>query len=199
MKLLDEEMDGVASEQRLMLESIDGELEDVKKQLGRVWNFIARSDSVDVPEASDLIVELRERKEKLEIAAEEARALLKDRRQFLDSADVIATFAEDMSEFLSTSELTETRAFVHSFVKKVGVRPGKATIVYTIPISQSTQKNCVTLGRWTWTRLEVIAPRPPVSRVPIANPRQPIPKSSSCHPSCSPTGKTSVEDSSRTW
>ena len=100
VKVLDEEMDEVASEQRQTLESIDGELEDVKKQLGRVWHFIAKSDSVDVAEASDLIVELRERKEKLEVAAEEARGVLRDRRQLLDSADVIATFAEEMSEFL---------------------------------------------------------------------------------------------------
>ena len=133
VKIVDEEMDGVANEQRQMLESIDGELEEVKKQLARVWHFIANSDSVDVAEASDLIVELRERKEKLEVAAEEARALLIGRRQFLNSADTIATFAEDMSEFLKTSELTETRAFVHSFVKKIEVRPGKATIVYSIP------------------------------------------------------------------
>ncbi len=134
VKIVDEEMDGVASEQRDALESIDGELEDVKKQLGRVWQFIAQSDSVDVAEASELIVELRERKEKLEVAAEEARALLIGRRQFLDSADAIATFAADMGEFLKTSELTETRAFVHSFVKQVAVKPGKATIVYAIPM-----------------------------------------------------------------
>ena len=133
VKVLDEEMDEVASEQRQTLKSIDGELEDVKKQLGRVWHFIARSDSVDVAEASDLIVELRERKEKLEIAAEEARAVLKDRRQLLDSADVIATFAEEMSEFLKDSELTETRAFVHSFVKQIDVRPGTAAIIYSMP------------------------------------------------------------------
>ena len=133
VKLLDEEMDGVASEQRDRLGTIDGELEEVKKQLGRVWQFIARSDSVDVAEASDLIVELRQRKETLETAAEEARALLKERRQLLDSADTIAAFAEDMSEFLKKSELTETRAFVHSFVKKIEIKPGKATIVYTIP------------------------------------------------------------------
>ena len=133
MKLLDEEMDGVAREQRERLESIDGELEEVKKQLGRVWHFIAKSDSVDVAEASDLIVELRERKETLEVAAEEARGLLKERRQLLDSADTIATFAEEMSEFLKTSELTETRAFVHSFVKEVQVKPGKAAIIYSIP------------------------------------------------------------------
>ena len=133
VKIVDEEMDGVASEQRDRLDTIDGELEEVKKQLGRVWQFIARSDSVDVAEASDLIVELRQRKETLEIAAEEARALLKERRQLLDSADTIAAFAEDMSEFLKKSELTETRAFVHSFVKKIEVKPGRATIVYSIP------------------------------------------------------------------
>ena len=84
-------------------------------------------------EASDLIVELRERKEKLEIATEEARALLKKRRQFLDSADTIAAFAAEMSDFLKTSELTETKAFVGSFVKEVVVKPGRAAIVYSIP------------------------------------------------------------------
>ena len=31
-----------------------------------------------------------------------------------------------MSDFLKTSELTETRAFVHSFVKEVQVKPGRA-------------------------------------------------------------------------
>ena len=138
VKLLDEEMDGVAREQRDMLESIDGELEDVKKQLERVWHFIAKSDSVAEAEASDLIVELRERKEKLEVAAEEARGLLAERRQFLDSADTIATFAEDMSEFLKTSELTQTRAFVHSFVKEIEVKPGKAAIVYSIPTQEDS-------------------------------------------------------------
>ena len=133
VKLLDEEMDGVAHEQRERLQTIDGELEDVKKQLSRVWHFVARSDSVDAAEASDLIVELRERKEKLEVAAEEARGLLSERRRFLDSADTIATFAAEMSDFLKTSELTETRAFVHSFVKEIEVKPGKAAIVYSIP------------------------------------------------------------------
>ena len=78
-------------------------------------------------------MELRERKETLEVAAEEARGLLKERRQLLDSADTIATFAEEMSEFLKTSELTETRAFVHSFVKEVQVKPGRAAIIYSMP------------------------------------------------------------------
>ena len=38
-----------------------------------------------------------------------------------------------MSEFPKTGDLTETKAFVQSFVKEVVVRPGRATILYTIP------------------------------------------------------------------
>ncbi len=132
VKLLDEEMDGVAREQRDRLETIEEELEDVKKRLGRIWQVIETTD-IEMADASERIREHRERKEKLEIAAEEARALLSDRRQFLDSADTIAAFAAEMSEFLKSSELTETKAFVRSFVKEIVVKPGRAAIVYTIP------------------------------------------------------------------
>ena len=137
VKLLDEEMDGVASEQRERLESIEEELEEVKRRLGRIWQVIETTD-IEMADASERIKEHRERKEKLEIAAEEARGLLSERRKFLDSADTIATFAKDMSEFLKTSELTETRAFVHSFVKEVEVKPGKAAIVYSIPTPEDS-------------------------------------------------------------
>ena len=132
VKLLDEEMDGVAREQRERLETIEEELEDVKKRLGRIWQVIETTD-IEMADASERIREHRERKEKLEIAAEGARALLSDRRQFLDSAETIATFAAEMSEFLKTSELTETKAFVRSFVKEIVVKAGRAAIVYSIP------------------------------------------------------------------
>ena len=137
VKLLDEEMDGVARDQRERLQNIEEELEDVKKRLARIWNHIETTDT-EMADASDRIREHRERKEKLEIAAEEARALLKERRQFLDSADTIAAFAAEMSEFLKTSELTETKAFVGSFVKEVVVKPGRAAIVYSIPTPEDS-------------------------------------------------------------
>ena len=137
VKLLDEEMDGVASDQRKRLRIIEEELEEVKRRLGRIWQVIETTD-IEMADASERIKEHRDRKEKLEVAAEEARKLLSDRRQFLDSAATFATFAEDMSEFLKTSELTQTRAFVHSFVKEIEVKPGKAAIVYSIPTPEDS-------------------------------------------------------------
>ena len=89
-------------------------------------------------DASDRIKEHRERQAQLELAAGEARAVLAERRVLLDSADTIASFASDMSEFLRTSELTETRTFVRSFVKQITVKPGQAVIHYTIPMPEDS-------------------------------------------------------------
>ena len=47
LKLVGEEMDGVTAEQRKRLQSIEAETRDVKKQLDRLWRYIATSDDVD--------------------------------------------------------------------------------------------------------------------------------------------------------
>ena len=54
--------------------------------------------------------------------------MLSQRRVTLDKVETITAFARDMSEFLKTSELTESRAFIRSFVKEIQVSPGRATI-----------------------------------------------------------------------
>ena len=69
VKVVDEQMDGVAREQRKRLET----LEDVKRKLGRIWHFVETTD-IDMADASDRIKEHRERQERLEAAAADARA-----------------------------------------------------------------------------------------------------------------------------
>ena len=74
VKLLDEEMDGVAHEQRQRLEIIEDELIEVRR-LDRIWHVIETTD-IEMAAASERIKEHRERKEQLDVAAEEARAVL---------------------------------------------------------------------------------------------------------------------------
>jgi DNA repair ATPase RecN len=109
VKLVDEEMDGVAREQRQRLENIENELEDVKRRLGRIWHVIETTD-IEMSDAEARIREHRERKEKLEAAAEEARAMLSERRVTLDKVETITAYANELNEVLRTSELTESRA-----------------------------------------------------------------------------------------
>ena len=137
VKIVDEELDGMAREQRKRLKVIEEELEEVKKRLGRIWHVIETTD-IEMSDATDRIKEHRERKEKLEAAAEDARATLRQRRVTLDKMETITAFAQDMSEYLRISELTESRAFIQSFVKEIEVRPGKATIHYSIPTPEDS-------------------------------------------------------------
>ena len=134
VKVVDEQMDGVAQEQRTKLETIEDELEDVKRKLGRIWHFIETADNVEMTDASDRIREHRDRQERLEDLAAEAKAILSQRRADLDDVETIAAYAQDMSEFLKESELTERRAFIETFVKEIVVMPGDALLRYTIPM-----------------------------------------------------------------
>ena len=144
VKVVDEEMGGVAREQRKRLRTIKDELQDVKRQMDRIWRYIATSDTV-MADASLHIKELRERQERLEDAAEDARAVLAQRLKVLDDVNAITAYAKEMRDFLDESEPTERRTFIKSFVKEIVVMPGDALLCYAIPISQSTRKL-----RYTW-------------------------------------------------
>ena len=135
VKIVDEEMDGVAAEQRQKLETIEAELDEVKRKLGRVWHLVENTD-LDMADASERIREHRERQQRLEDSAAEARTILSQRREVLDDVETIAAYAQDMSEFLKESELTERRAFIESFVKEIVVMPDNALLRYTIPMPQ---------------------------------------------------------------
>ena len=61
-----------------------------------------------------------------------------ERRKVLDRVETIATFAKEMSEFLRTSDLTASCAFIRSFVKGIDVSPGRAVISYTVPVPEDS-------------------------------------------------------------
>ncbi len=137
VKLVDEEMDGIAHEQRQRLETVESELVDVKRRLERLYD-LAETTDLNIDDFKPRIRDHRERQEKLEASAAEARAMLSQRREVLDDVETIAAYAQDMSVFLNKSELTERRAFIESFVKEIVVQPGNALVRYTIPMPQDS-------------------------------------------------------------
>ena len=133
VKAVDEEMDGVAREQRKRLETIDSELADVRRRLDRLYNLVETTD-MDIDDFRPRIRDHRERQERLEDSAAEARAILAERRSVLDDVNTIAAYAQEMRDFLVESELTERRAFIESFVKEIVVTPDDALMRYTVPM-----------------------------------------------------------------
>ena len=133
VKVVDEQLDGVARDQRKRLETIDAELADVRRRLDRLYSLVETTD-LDMADVTPRIRDDRERRERLESSAAQARAILSQRRDILDDVNTIAAYAQDMSEFLNESELTERRAFIETFVKEIVVMPGNALMRYTVPM-----------------------------------------------------------------
>ena len=134
VKLVGEEMEGVTAEQRKRLQSIKAEIRDVKKQLHRLWRYIATTDDVDKANTSARMREYRDRQERLQEAAADARAVMDQRKSALGDAKTVAFYATRMADFLDESELAEARAFAKSFVKGIVVNPGSALLRYTMPM-----------------------------------------------------------------
>ena len=99
--------------------------------MDRLWHLVESTD-LTVEEILPRIRHHLENQERLERAADEARTTLAVRRASVQDVDRTAAYAREMSEFLMESELTETKAFIRSFVKEVAVRPGSATIRSTM-------------------------------------------------------------------
>ena len=137
VKMLDEEMDGAAREERERLETIEAELREIRQMLDRIWRVIEKTD-LEIDDAAPRIREHMARKEQLENAAEEARNALAKRRVLLDKAEVVAEFVADMAEFLRASDITESKAFLRTFIKQIDVEPGRAVIHYTIPMPEDS-------------------------------------------------------------
>ena len=123
----------MAREQRKSLRTIETELADVRRRLDTIYNLV-ETTVVDMADFTPRIRQHRERQERLEYSAEQAREALAQRRQVLDDVNTIAAYAKDMRDFLKESELTERRAFIQSFVKEIVVMPGDALLRYTVPM-----------------------------------------------------------------
>ena len=134
---LDEELDGEAHDLRQKLEIADAELGAASRRLDNLYDVIERGD-FSLDDLKPRIQQLKERRVDLEATVDDARIALQGRRRILDRIDTIASYAKEMSEFLRTSALTESKAFVHSFVKNISVKGSEAVIHYTVPMPEDS-------------------------------------------------------------
>ena len=137
-KVVARELDSLVREQRGRLETIESELADVRRRLGRLWYVVETSD--DVPADMDVRIKANtERRSLLEASLKEAQSILSQRRAVKNELEAIVTRAQDVGEFLRESELSERKAFAETFVKEMVVMPGKAVVRYAVPTADDSR------------------------------------------------------------
>lgn len=136
--LVDEELEGIASEQRKKLDSIESELAGIGRGQGRYRDLMETKtdDQADTPLQRN---DLRDRQGRLEASAAEAAGILSRIRVAGYDAEAIVADPRELNDLLSRSEPSERRAFVEAFVDEIVMGPGQIKVHYTIPMPEDSQ------------------------------------------------------------
>ena len=131
--LVAEEMDAKAGELAGRVEVIEGELTDVRRRLGRLYDALENSD-LTLEALSPRILSLRHREEQLEAALDEAVRQLEERRIELPTTEEMKVYVADLREYLKEGTIPERKALIRNFVEDIKVVGEEATLTYTLPM-----------------------------------------------------------------
>ena len=124
-RVVAQELGELIREQRRRMDTIEFELADARRRLGRLWDLVETTDD-ELGDSTQRIRATRDRQIRLEASLEEAKVILSQRRAIRDDVESIAANALDMTNFLKESELSERKAFAETLVREIIVMPGKA-------------------------------------------------------------------------
>ena len=139
------------------LEDIDAELKDVSNRLSRMYDALETGKLI-LDDLAPRIRELRLRQDELSqtrlqlVAENSARGI-----RPVD-APTVKSYAEDLKNLLEEAEITESKAFLRSFIKRVEINKSEAVIHYSLPMPQGDQDQLVgvlpmvTSGGPYWTK-----------------------------------------------
>ena len=133
VKMVNEELQTAACGLSDRLEIVDTELRDVRARLAKLYEVL-ETGKLDLGDLAPRIKELKLRQDELG----KARVLLQAEMaaqgvQQVDEA-LVRAYAEDLQALLEEADLTERKAFLRSFVKRIEIDKGQVTVNYTLPL-----------------------------------------------------------------
>jgi site-specific DNA recombinase len=128
-----EEMRSTASGFKESLDIIDAELRDIKARLSRLYDAL-ETGKIDLNDISSRIKEHKARQEELE--KNRVKIEMEIAARGVEQLDValIQKRARDLRKLLVESELTERKAFLRSFVKRLETDGKSVTVRYKLPL-----------------------------------------------------------------
>ena len=121
------------------LEDIDAELKDVSNRLSRLYDALETGKLI-LDDLAPRIRELRASQDELSSIRLQLEAENIVRRIRPVDADTVKSYAEDLKSLLEEAEITESKAFLRSFIKRVEVDKNEAVIHYNLPMPHADQE-----------------------------------------------------------
>ena len=133
VKLVNKELDSSYSVYLERLEVIDAELKDVRSRLDKLYDAL-ETEKLSMDDLAPRIKELKTRMDELsKICLMIEADLAVQGVHHVDRGEVIA-YADDLRSLLGEADITESKAFLRTFVKKIVVESSKVKVFYNLPV-----------------------------------------------------------------
>jgi len=133
VEMVNEEMDAAASSYGIEKDTMEKEIGDVNRRLGNIYNAI-ENGNIDYVLLKPRLQELKAQYDKLLARRAELDLLTSQRKIELADTRVVREYVDDLYQFLDSSELSERKAFVKSFIKEITVTGHEGRIYYSLPL-----------------------------------------------------------------
>jgi len=133
VELVNEEMDIASNAYSSEMDTIMSEIGRVEQRLGNLYNAI-ENGNIEFNLLKPRLQELKAQHDRLLARKAELELILSQRKIELASPEVVRKYVDDLHQFINSSELTERRSFIKSFVKEIKVTGDEGRISYTFPI-----------------------------------------------------------------
>jgi site-specific DNA recombinase len=133
--LVNEELQSASSLLSERVDVIDAELRDVSARLSKHYEALETGE-LELNDLAPRIRELKARQDELNKARIEVEAEMVARGFEQVDAAVVKAYAQDLRGLLEEADLTERKAFLRSFVRRIEIDRDRVTIHYNLPQPQ---------------------------------------------------------------
>ena len=133
VRLVNEELDSTHGLLKDRLDAIDTEFNDVRLRLSRLYDAL-ETGKLSLDDLAARIKELRTRQDELSKARLQLEAEKITRGIKYVDAEVIKSYARDLKSLLEEADITESKAFLRSFIKRIEIDKSQAVLHYNLPV-----------------------------------------------------------------
>ena len=134
VRLTNEEIAQAKGEYGERMAVIDGQLEDLRGRLDKLYNAL-ETGKLAVKDLAPRIKELKAQIDDLEEKRLDLAESIQGAKVELLEGSVVKAYVDDLKALLCKGSIVEQKSFLRSFIKRVEVNPRQVVIDYTIPLS----------------------------------------------------------------
>lgn len=139
VKLVNVELGSSSSKLKERLDICDAELRDVKARLSRLYDVL-ETGKLGLDDLAPRIRELKRRQDELSKNRVQVEVDMVAQGVEEVDLDIVRSYVRDLKSLLEESDITESKAFLRSFIKRIEINKNEARVYYNLPLPQGEKR-----------------------------------------------------------